>query len=122
MVDRKYLENPWVWIVGGGLIGAGLFSGYSDEESASPGLAANDDYVEQCLENRVMTTQAELSAMQNQAFCTCSAQMLTEGFPEGEAEYVAEHGRNSPEFMALRRTASENCLISARYVGAPDPD
>jgi hypothetical protein len=87
-------------------------------EKAMQGQAPDSRYLEQCLEEGVMTVQSELTDAQNQAFCTCTAQLLAEGLPEGEGEYIARHGRNSPEFETLRRTISESCLTSVQYVGA----
>jgi hypothetical protein len=83
---------------------------------------AEGGYLDQCLQKRVMSDQLSLGEIQNQVFCTCSAQMLADGIPAGEDEYVAKYGENSPEFMTLRRTVSESCLDSARAVGALDAD
>jgi hypothetical protein len=87
-------------------------------------LPSNEDvgYIEQCLQKRVVSDQLSLGEKQNEVFCICSGQMLADELPEGEGEYVAEHGKNSPAFMALRRRVSESCLNSARAVGVRDAE
>ena len=81
---------------------------------------AKGGYLDQCLQKRVMSDQLSLGEIQNEVFCTCSAQMLSERVPEDEDKYVAKYGENSPEFMALRREVSESCLTSVRSVGSLD--
>jgi hypothetical protein len=158
VVERKALESPWAWAIGGALISGwllGIFHGYDAHGRLSAAAAvvlppyalylaveqltshpdavpesnasgrgrpadAEGGYLDQCRQRRVVSDQLNLSDMQNEAFCTCSAQMLAEEVPDGESEYIAKHGENSPEFMALRRRISENCLAGAQSVGAPD--
>ena len=160
MVDRKIIESPWTWVIGGALVSTwllGVVHAYgahsrigaaaalvlppyglymaveqmvahpnaNSEGTDAPGadvLSANVDggYLDQCLQKRVVSDQLSLGEKQNEVFCTCSAQMLSERVSEGEHEYVEIHGENSPEFMALRREVSESCLVTARTVGSPD--
>ena len=96
--------------------------GPASESSTVSALPANakGGYLDQCLQKRAMSDQLSLGETQNEVFCTCSAQMLSERVPEDEDKYVAKYGENSPEFMALRRDVSESCLTSARSVGSRD--
>jgi hypothetical protein len=70
-----------------------------------------------CFRDKQFQERVQLSAEQYEVFCICSAQMIAEGYPPDESEYVARHGRNSPEFKEFRRNSMRSCNSSARYLG-----
>jgi hypothetical protein len=69
------------------------------------------------------TEARERSGLSQDAYdmwCMCTFRMAMDNLPEGENEYVAQNGRNSPQFAPILAQAQNSCFSSAHYLGAPN--
>jgi hypothetical protein len=81
----------------------------------SPGQMI-DALTSRCESQLAEQGMGKLSRRQQTEFCYCLARATVEVIAPADAAYVAEHGRNSPEFQQRMQQAQGSCLATAQYL------
>ncbi len=73
--------------------------------------------VARCNANAEAQEKSGLSKRAYDVWCACTMRMALDNLPDGENEYVAKHGRNSPQFAPIIKHARATCYESAKFLG-----